>query len=157
MFILSSLKLNVVINLGEYINAVVSRIVIGTLYLKQFLQKFKYFSWRQQGLDPSPLVSNRQHFETPRLLTSYVNAPLQDSTRSWVLLRPLKIHWEMQNSWLKMPSHISKGVVLAAELHFYNAQNVISDLLLRLQTTYTICWGLQIRIFICTLYSPCLE
>ena len=29
MFILSSLKLNVVISLGEYINAVVSRTVIG--------------------------------------------------------------------------------------------------------------------------------
>ena len=41
--ILSSLKLNVVISLGEYINAVVSRIVIGTLDLKQFLPKFKYF------------------------------------------------------------------------------------------------------------------
>ena len=54
MFILSSLKLNVVINLGEYINAVVSRIVIGTLDLKQFLPKLKYFCWRQQGLDPLP-------------------------------------------------------------------------------------------------------
>ena len=40
---LSSLKLNVVISLGEYINAVFSRIVIGTLDLKQFLPKFKYF------------------------------------------------------------------------------------------------------------------
>ena len=29
--------------LGEYINAVVSRIVIGPLNLKQFLLKFKYF------------------------------------------------------------------------------------------------------------------
>ena len=65
MFILSSLKLNVVLSLGEYINAVVSRIVIGTLDLKQFLSKFKYFCWHQQGLDPPPpLVSNRQHFET---------------------------------------------------------------------------------------------
>ena len=54
MFILSSLKLNAVISLGEYINAVVSRIVIGTLDLKQFLPKFKYFCWRQQGLDPLP-------------------------------------------------------------------------------------------------------
>ena len=35
--------LNVVLSLGEYINAVVSRIVIGTLDLKQFLPKFKYF------------------------------------------------------------------------------------------------------------------
>ena len=41
--------------LGEYINAVVSRIVIGPLDLKQFLPKLKYFCWRQQGLDPSPL------------------------------------------------------------------------------------------------------
>ena len=69
MFILSSLKLNVVISLGEYINAVVSRIVIGTLDLKQFLPKFKYFFWRQQGLDPLPLCQqpsafwNRQHFD----------------------------------------------------------------------------------------------
>ena len=63
MFILSSLKVNVVISLGEYINAVVSRIVIGTLDVKQFLPKFKYFCWPQQGLDP--LVSNRKHFETP--------------------------------------------------------------------------------------------
>ena len=30
-------------SLGKYINAVVSRIVIGTLDLKQFLPKFKYF------------------------------------------------------------------------------------------------------------------
>ena len=29
--------------IGEYINAVVSRIVIGPLDLKQFLPKFKYF------------------------------------------------------------------------------------------------------------------
>ena len=44
MFILSSLKLYVVMILGEYnINSVVSRIVIGTLDLKQFLPKFKYF------------------------------------------------------------------------------------------------------------------
>ena len=43
MFILFSLKLNVVISLGEYINAVVSRIVIGTLDLKQFLTKFMNF------------------------------------------------------------------------------------------------------------------
>ena len=56
------IKLNVVISLGEYINAVVSRIVIGTLDLKQFLPKFKYFCWRQQGLDPLPPC---QHFETP--------------------------------------------------------------------------------------------
>ena len=41
--------------LGEYINAVVSRIVIGPLDLKQFSPKFKYFAD----------VSNRQHFETP--------------------------------------------------------------------------------------------
>ena len=41
-----------IIILGEYINAVVSRIVIGPLDLKQFLPKFKYFCWRQQGLDP---------------------------------------------------------------------------------------------------------
>ena len=32
MFILSSYKLNVVIGLGEYFNAVVSRIVIGSAY-----------------------------------------------------------------------------------------------------------------------------
>ena len=54
--------------LGEYINAVVSCIVIDLLGLKQFLPKFKYFCWHQQGLYPSsppPLVSNRQHFETP--------------------------------------------------------------------------------------------
>ena len=57
MFILSSLKLNVVISLGEYINAVVSRIVIGTLDLKQFLPKFMYFCWRQQSLDPLPPLS----------------------------------------------------------------------------------------------------
>ena len=41
MFILSSLKLNVVVSLGEYINAVVSRIATVTLDLKQFLPKFK--------------------------------------------------------------------------------------------------------------------
>ena len=34
------------IRLGQYINAVVSRIVIGPLDLKQFLPKFKYFCWR---------------------------------------------------------------------------------------------------------------
>ena len=33
-----------IIILGEYINAVVSRIVIGPLDLKQFLPKFKYFA-----------------------------------------------------------------------------------------------------------------
>ena len=46
-----------IISLGEYINAIVSRIVIGTLDLKQFLPKFKYFCWRQQGLDPLPPLS----------------------------------------------------------------------------------------------------
>ena len=74
-------------HLGEYINAVVSRIVIGQLDLKQFLPKFKYFCGRQQGLDPPPpLVSNRHHFETPfppRLLTSYVNAPLPKMAVNW--------------------------------------------------------------------------
>ena len=40
MFILSSVKLNVVISLGEYINAVVSRIVIGTLDFCQNLSIF---------------------------------------------------------------------------------------------------------------------
>ena len=80
MFILSSLKLNVVISLGEYINAVVSRIVIGTLDLKQFLPKFKYFCWRQRGLDPLPPLSATVSISKPpppRLLTSYVNAPLR--------------------------------------------------------------------------------
>ena len=62
MFILSSLILNVVISLGKYINAVVSRIVIGTLDLKQFLPKFKYFCWRQQGLDPLPPLSATVNF-----------------------------------------------------------------------------------------------
>ena len=67
MFILSSLKLNVVIciSLGEYINAVVSRIVIGTLDLKQFLPKFKYFCWRQQGLDPLPPCQQPSAFRNP--------------------------------------------------------------------------------------------
>ena len=61
MFILSSLKLKVVISLGEYINAIVSRIVIGTLELKQFLTKFKYFCWRQQMqcfLKPRPAAAS---------------------------------------------------------------------------------------------------
>ena len=82
VYILSSLKLNVVISLGEYINAVVSRIVIGTLDLKQFLSKFKYFCWRQQGLDPLPpppppcqQPSAFRNPLPPRLLKSYVNAP----------------------------------------------------------------------------------
>ena len=44
MFILSSLKLNVVISLVEYINAVVSRIVIGTLDLKQSCQNLSIFA-----------------------------------------------------------------------------------------------------------------
>ena len=35
VYLISSLKLKVVVSLGEYINAVVSRIVIGTLNLKQ--------------------------------------------------------------------------------------------------------------------------
>ena len=42
----------------------------------------------------------------------------------------------MQNAWLKMVCHISKGGGgggggVAAELHFYNTQNVLSDHLLR--------------------------
>ena len=39
----------------------------------------------------------------------------------------------MQNAWFEMVCHISKGGGggVAAELHFYNVQNVFSDLSLR--------------------------
>ena len=58
---------------------------------------------------------------------------------------PFKNHLEMQNAWLKMVCHISKGGGgLAAELHFYNNQNVLSDHLLR-AANYNIYQ-----------YSPCL-
>ena len=83
MFVLSSLKLNVVVSLGEYINAVVSRIVIGTLDLKQFLPKFKYFCWRQQGLDPLPPLSATVSISNPSgcwrhtwTLPNYFNWPI---------------------------------------------------------------------------------
>ena len=65
MFILSGLKLNVVVSLGEYINAVASRIVIGTLDLKQFLPKFKYFCWCQQGLYTLPPLSTTVSISKP--------------------------------------------------------------------------------------------
>ena len=44
MFILSSLKLNVVISLDKNINAIVSRIVIGTLDFLKNCQNFSIFA-----------------------------------------------------------------------------------------------------------------
>ena len=52
---------------------------------------------------------------------------VQESTRAWLLFHALKTIEKC-----KMLGHISKkGRGLAAELHFYNAQNVFSDLPLR--------------------------
>ena len=65
MLILSSLKLNVVISLGEYINAVVSRIVIGTLDLKQFLPKF------HPGTDLWPLFAKTRDISDYFNITNY--------------------------------------------------------------------------------------
>ena len=45
------------------------------LKTERFKPKFKYFCWRQQGLDPLPPLSATVSIsKPPRLLTSYVNA-----------------------------------------------------------------------------------
>ena len=84
--------------LGEYINAVVSRIVIGPLDLKQFLPKFKYFCWRQQGLDPSP---------TPLSATVSISKPPPPSAADVICERSLIIcrvneSVKLEQNWNKM-------------------------------------------------------
>ena len=76
--------------IGEYINAVVSRIVIDLLDFKQFLPNIKYFCWRQQGLDPLPPCQQPSAFWKPLPLGCWRHMwtlPYDEMWGLWSLVR----------------------------------------------------------------------